>query len=230
MESIQSNLEQVRGRIAAAAHQCGRDPASITLLAVSKTHSAEDIRAAAAGGCRCFGESYAQEAIAKMDAVRDLALEWHFIGPLQSNKTQLIAQHFDWVQSVEREKIARRLHEQRPAAMAPLNVCIQVNISGEASKSGVSPAQVPALAALIGELPRLRLRGLMAIPQRAQPGDLAAQRRPFRQLHELFEQLIAQGLALDTLSMGMSGDLEAAILEGATLVRVGSGLFGARPR
>jgi pyridoxal phosphate enzyme (YggS family) len=229
MDSIQSRVQQVRERIAAAARLSGRDPAAITLLAVSKTRNADEIRAAVAADCRCFGESYAQEAIAKMALLADLALEWHFIGPLQSNKTQLISQHFDWVHSVEREKIARRLNDQRPPQMPPLNVCIQVNISGEASKSGVTLAQVPALAAQISELPRLKLRGLMAIPQRTDPHDREAQRRAFHQLRVLFEQLNAQGLELDTLSMGMTHDLEAAILEGSTIVRVGSGLFGERP-
>ena len=228
MDSIQSNIMQVRERIAAAAQQCGRDPDSVTLLAVSKTHRAEEIRTAAAAGCSCFGESYAQEAVAKMASLTDLPLQWHFIGPLQSNKTQLIARHFDWVHSVERDKIAHRLNEQRPLELAPLNVCIQVNISGEDSKSGVTTDQVAELATLIDELPRLQLRGLMAIPQPSDTDDLDVHRRPFRHMRLLFEQLNRQGLQLDTLSMGMSDDLEAAIAEGATILRIGTAIFGRR--
>jgi len=231
MDSIQSNLLHVHERIANAAQQCGRDPASITLLAVSKTHNAETIRSAAAAGCSCFGESYVQEAIAKMAPLSDLPLEWHFIGPIQSNKTASIAQHFHWVHSVDREKIARRLHEQRPLPLAPLNVCIQVNISGETTKAGVTADQVEQLARVILGLPRLTLRGLMAIPQPTYSAALETQRQPFRRMRELLEQLNNNlGLQLDTLSMGMSDDLEAAILEGATIIRVGSALFGDRSR
>jgi len=178
-------------------------------------------------GVRRFGENYLQEALQKIEALADLDLEWHFIGPIQSNKTRAIAEHFDWVHSVDRLKIARRLNEQRPAALAPLNVCLQLNVSAEQSKSGAEPAQLAALAAEVAALPRLRLRGLMAIP--AATEDVARQRAAFRCMGEAQAQLQAAGLELDTLSMGMSGDLEAAIAEGATLVRIGTALFGPRP-
>jgi PLP dependent protein len=218
----------VRERIARAAHAAGRDPLTVALLAVSKTFPAEDVRAAHAAGQRAFGENYVQEALAKLDALADLRgeLEWHFIGPLQSNKTRPVAERFDWVHSIDRLKIAQRLSEQRPEHLPPLNVCVQVNVSGEASKSGLAPAEAAAVARAVAALPRLHLRGLMAIPEPA--GDLEQQRAPHRALRELFEQLRADGLALDTLSMGMSGDLEAAVLEGATLVRIGTAIFGAR--
>ncbi|MDE1183369.1 YggS family pyridoxal phosphate-dependent enzyme [Paraburkholderia sp.] len=228
MPDLVHNLDAVQQRIALAAHVAGRDPRSVTLLAVAKTFPAEDVRAAHAAGQRAFGENYLQEALTKIDALADLrtSLEWHFIGPLQSNKTRPVAEHFDWVHSVDRLKIAQRLAEQRPASMPPLNVCLQVNISGEASKSGVTAAEASEVAHAIAAMPQLRLRGLMAIPEPA--GSIETQREPHRKLRELFEQLNADGLALDTLSMGMSDDLEAAVLEGATIVRVGTAIFGAR--
>ncbi|MEO7150428.1 MAG: YggS family pyridoxal phosphate-dependent enzyme [Burkholderiaceae bacterium] len=228
MAMIADKLMQVRARIAAACAGSGRDVQSVTLLAVSKSQPAVAVRAAhAAGHCR-FGENYVQEGVDKIDALADLlsALEWHLIGPLQSNKTRVVAERFDWVQSVDRLKIAQRLSEQRPPDRAPLQVCLQVNISGEPSKSGAAPADVPALAHAVAALPRLRLRGLMAIPEPA--ADRAAQEAPLRALRELFEALQADGLALDTLSMGMSDDLEAAVAQGATLVRIGSAIFGPR--
>jgi PLP dependent protein len=228
MSDLAHNLDSVHRRIERAAQSAARDAASIALLAVSKTFPADAVRLAHAAGQRTFGENYVQESIAKIEALADLrsALEWHFIGPLQSNKTKLVAQHFDWVHSVDRPKIAERLAEQRPDSLPPLNVCVQVNISGEASKSGIEPADVPALARAIAALPKLRLRGLMSIPEPA--GDLDAQRAPHRALRELFDRLRADGLDIDTLSMGMSADLEAAVLEGATIVRVGTAIFGAR--
>lgn len=228
MTTIENALQAVKARIIRAAAQCGRDPAGITLLAVSKTFGPDVIRAAFACGQRAFGESYVQEALNKMAVLADLPIEWHFIGPIQSNKTRPIAEHFAWVHSVDRERIARRLSDQRPNALPPLNVCLQVNVSGEASKSGVTPEELPALARAVAHLPRLRLRGLMTIPEPTD--DVALQRRRFRLLRELKETLVAEGLPLDTLSMGMSGDLEAAILEGATIVRVGSAIFGERMR
>ncbi|SOZ35973.1 YggS family pyridoxal phosphate-dependent enzyme [Cupriavidus neocaledonicus] len=228
MSVIAANLQAVRQGIAAAAQQAGRQPADVALLAVSKTVSPDRIRAAYAAGQREFGENYVQEGIDKIAALADLRghLQWHFIGPLQSNKTRPVAEHFDWVHSIERLRIAERLSAQRPAGMAPLQVCIQVNISGEASKSGVAPAEVPALAHAVAALPNLRLRGLMAIPEPAY--DPAAQRRPFAAMRAMLQALRADGLQLDTLSMGMSGDMEAAIAEGATLVRIGTAIFGAR--
>jgi hypothetical protein len=214
--------------MAAACHLAGRPAQSVTLLVVSKTFGSDQVRAAYACGERQFGENYVQEALDKIAELQDLRAElcWHLIGPLQSNKTRVVAEAFDWVHSVDRLKIAQRLSEQRPAHLPPLQVCLQVNISGEASKSGVHPDELAALAHAVAALPRLRLRGLMAIPEAA--GTLEEQRRPHRALRELSEQLRSQGLAMDTLSMGMSADLEAAILEGATLVRVGSAIFGAR--
>lgn len=202
---------------------------SVTLLAVSKTWAAEAVREAFAAGQRGFGENYVQEGLDKIEALADLRtqIEWHLIGPLQSNKTRAVAESFDWVHSIDRLKIAERLSAQRPAALAPLSVCIQVDVSGEASKSGVAPADVAALAHAVAALPRLRLRGLMAIPQ--VEGDFDAQQRPHLALHELFEALRRDGLTLDTISAGMSGDLEAAIAAGATMVRVGTALFGGRP-
>lgn len=228
MSVIAANLQAVRQGIAAAAQQAGRQPADVALLAVSKTVSPDRIRAAYAAGQREFGENYVQEGIDKIAALADLRdrLQWHFIGPLQSNKTRPVAEHFDWVHTIDRLKIAERLSAQRPAGMPALQVCIQVNISGEASKSGVAPAEVPALAHAVAALPNLRLRGLMAIPE---PGhDPAAQRRPFAAMRAMLQALRADGLALDTLSMGMSGDMEAAIAEGATVVRIGTAIFGAR--
>ena len=228
MTPISANLQAVHARIAAAARAAGRNPKDISLLAVSKTWPAGHVRDAAAAGQRAFGENYVQESVAKIAELAALGLEWHFIGPLQSNKTRPVAEHFDWVHSVERMKIAERLSEQRPAGMAPLNVCLQVNVSGEASKSGCAPEEAVALAKAIAVLPNLRLRGLMCIPEPVE--DVEAQRQPFRQLRELYEQLRGDGLPLDTLSMGMSHDIETAIAEGATVVRVGTAIFGERSK
>jgi pyridoxal phosphate enzyme (YggS family) len=228
MTSVIGNLNTVLNRIADACHRAGRPVDSVTLLAVSKTFPAGAVRDAFDAGCRQFGENYVQEALDKIAALADLRAQitWHLIGPLQSNKTRPVAEAFDWVHSVDRLKIAQRLSEQRPAHLPPLQVCLQVNISGEASKSGMLPAEVPAVAQAVAALPRLRLRGLMAIPEPAE-GE-AAQRAPHRALRELLATLNAAGLALDTLSMGMSADLEAAVAEGATIVRVGTALFGGR--
>lgn len=230
MSIIPDNLQAVHDRIATAAHAAQRSPDDIALLAVSKTFGPQAVIEAAQAGQHAFGENYLQEALDKMAAVQavapDDALQWHFIGPIQSNKTRPIAEHFDWVHSVEREKIAQRLSEQRPPHRAPLNICLQVNISGESSKSGVAPQDVLALAHTVASLPRLKLRGLMAIPEPTD--DIAKQRTAFRQLRQLFDACRAQSLMLDTLSMGMSADLEAAIAEGSTLVRVGSAIFGKR--
>lgn len=224
---IEANLQAVKARIARAAAAAGRDAGSIALLAVSKTHPAATIEAAARAGQRAFGENYVQEAVRKMDALATRpGLEWHLIGPLQANKTRVVAERFQWVQSVDREKIARRLSEQRPAGLAPLEVLLEVNASGEASKSGVAPREALALARAVVQLPRLRLRGLMAIPEPS--SDAAVQRARFREVRELFEELRREGLALDTLSIGMSADLEAAITEGATMVRIGTAIFGPR--
>jgi len=209
-----------------ACFAAGRAPDAVRLLAVSKTFPANAMRAAHACGQAAFGESYVQEAVEKMHALADLALEWHYIGPLQSNKTRQVAELFSWVHAVDRLKIAERLSAQRPPHLPALNLCIQVNISGEASKAGVAPAQTLELARAINALPHLKLRGLMAIPEPAE--GLEAQREPFHRLHELLTQLQAAGLACDTLSMGMSADLEAAIAEGATIVRVGTAIFGQR--
>jgi hypothetical protein len=232
MGSIGSNLQEVKRRIECACTAAGRPANSVTLLAVSKTVPAVAVREAHAAGQCAFGENYVQEALAKIGALADLraALEWHLIGPLQSNKTRPVAEAFDWVHAVDRLKIAERLAAQRPAALPPLNLCLQVNGSGEASKSGVAPDELPALARAVAALPpgRVRLRGLMAIPEPA--ADTAAQRAPLRVLAGLLRALQAEGLALDTLSMGMSADLEAAVAEGATIVRVGSAIFGARDR
>ena len=228
MSPIAEHLHAVRQRIAQAAAQCGRAPDAIELLAVSKTFSAEAIREAYAAGQRAFGESYVQEALEKIATLADLPAPvcWHFIGPLQSNKTRQVAAHFDWVHAIDRLKIAERLSEQRPAGLAPLQVCVQVNISGEASKSGVEPDALLDLAQSVAALPNLRLRGLMAIP--APCDDPAQARAPFARLAALADTLRAAGLAIDTLSMGMSNDLDAAIAEGSTLVRVGTAIFGAR--
>lgn len=230
MSVIPQKLQEVHARITTAAQNAGRDPRQIRLLAVSKTFGADAVIEAAKAGQTAFGENYLQEALDKIVTVRAAApeflLEWHFIGPIQSNKTRPIAEHFDWVHSVEREKIAQRLSEQRPAHLPPLNICLQINISGEASKSGATLEEAPALVLAIASMPRLRLRGLMAIPEPVE--GFAQQRAPFRQLRELFERLKAQGLALDTLSIGMSSDMDAAIAEGATIVRVGTAIFGQR--
>ncbi len=226
MTTISANLQAVRARIAAACAAAGRDPVEVRLLAVSKTWSAAAVRAAAGCGQRAFGESYVQEAVAKMAELADLGLEWHFIGPLQSNKTRAVAAAFAWVHSIERLKIAERLSAQRPAGLPPLQVCIEVNVSGEASKSGCAPADAPALAAAVAKLPNLRLRGLMAIPEPTEDNRLLRSR--FAALRNLRDALNAGGLALDTLSMGMSHDLEAAVAEGANIVRVGTAIFGRR--
>lgn len=226
MTTISTNLQAVRVRIAAAAQLAGRAVEDIRLLAVSKTFPPERIREAALAGQIAFGENYLQESLGKIAALADLGLEWHFIGPLQSNKTRPVAEHFSWVHGIERLKIAERLSAARGAARPPLQVCIQVNVSGEASKSGVSPGETAALAHAVAGLPNLRLRGLMAIPEPTDDMPLARQR--FAMLRELREVLNKAGMALDTLSMGMSHDLEAAILEGATIVRVGTAIFGER--
>ncbi|MBI5912344.1 MAG: YggS family pyridoxal phosphate-dependent enzyme [Betaproteobacteria bacterium] len=228
MSTIETNLQVVRTRIAAAACSAGRKPGDITLLAVSKTFAAGEVRAAYAAGQREFGENYVQEAVEKIAALAALPLIWHFIGPIQSNKTRAIAEHFDWVHSVAREKIALRLAEARPPELGPLDVCLQVNVSGETSRSGVAADAVPPLAEAVRSLPRLRLRGLMAIPEPSD--DIESQRRRFRGLRLLLEQLNAAGFGLDTLSMGMSQDLEAAVMEGATIVRVGTAIFGERAK
>lgn len=226
MATIGFNMQAVRQRVADAARACGRDPAAVGLIAVSKTFGADAVAAAHACGQRVFGENYVQEAVDKIVALASLGLEWHFIGPIQSNKTRQIAENFAWVHSVDRAKIAERLAAARPAALAPLQVCIQINIGDENTKSGVAPADAPALARAIAALPRLKLRGLMTIPPASD--DPAQQRRYFAELRKLKEQLAMAGVALDTLSMGMSADLEAAIAEGATLVRVGTAIFGQR--
>ena len=230
MATIDQTLHQVRARVARACSAAHRDVQSVTLLAVSKTFGADAIREAFTAGQRDFGENYVQEALEKMSALADLRgeLRWHLIGALQSNKTRDAAQQFDWVHCIDRLKIAQRLSAQRPPDRPPLQLCIQVNVSGEASKSGVVPADAVALALAIAELPRerVRLRGLMSIPE-PQKG-FEAQRRPHRALRELLAVANERGLALDTLSMGMSADLEAAIHEGATIVRVGTAIFGSR--
>ena len=230
MSTIAHNLQVVTEAINVAAREAQRAPNAIQLLAVSKTFPAQAVFEAVLAGQRAFGENYVQEGVDKIQEVAKMRgctpLEWHFIGPIQSNKTRLIAENFDWVHTIEREKIAQRLSEQRPAGLHPLQVCIQVNTSGEASKSGVLPGEALALARSVAALPRLQLRGLMSIPEPSE--DFEQQRAAFRVLRELYEQLRAQGLALDTLSMGMSADMRAAIHEGATIVRVGSAIFGAR--
>ena len=228
MGSIGNNLQEVKRRIAAACAAAQRPANSVTLLAVSKTKPESAVREALAAGQHAFGENYVQEGLAKIDALADLRtqLEWHLIGPLQSNKTRAVAEAFDWVHSVDRLKIAERLAAHRPAGLPPLNVCLQVNNSGETSKSGMSVLELPAVARAVRTLPGLRLRGLMAIPEPSD--DAATQHASHRALRELLAALNAQGQALDTLSMGMSDDLEAAVAEGATLVRVGSAVFGAR--
>jgi len=230
MSIISVNMQAVEQAIQAAAEAAGRPRAAVQLLAVSKTFPFEAVLDAMQTGQRAFGENYVQEGVDKIAAVAaaapGTALEWHFIGPIQSNKTRPIAENFAWVHAVDRLKIAQRLSEQRPAGMAPLNICLQVNISGEASKSGVAPGELPDLARQVALLPHVRLRGLMAIPE--PETDAAKQHLPFARLRLLYEQLQAGGMELDTLSMGMSGDLAAAIAEGATIVRIGSAIFGAR--
>jgi pyridoxal phosphate enzyme (YggS family) len=254
---IRTGLETVRSRIAAAAEAAGRDPEDVRLIAVSKAFPAQAIHAAASCGQRAFGENYAQEAMEKIAALgwwlseaksepvsqggssgtdpgvvplehgQRLDLEWHFIGPIQSNKTKLLAERFHWVQSVDRARVARRLSDQRPLRLPPLQVCIQVNVSGETSKSGVDPSALLELAGQVEGLPRLQLRGLMTVPEPSPDADAA--RRQFRLLRQLQKDLAARGFALDTLSMGMSDDLDIAIAEGATMVRVGRAIFGDRP-
>jgi pyridoxal phosphate enzyme (YggS family) len=229
--NLQANLRALHERITKAARGAGRDPSSVRLLAVSKAFPAMMVAEAARAGQRAFGENYVQEAVEKMDALAGSAhqpLEWHFIGPIQSNKTRTIAERFDWVQSVDRPKVAERLADQRPANLPPLNVLLQVNVSGEATKGGVAPDELGQLAAIVARLPRLRLRGVMAIP--APEADFARQRAAFAFTHALFRQLREQGPNLDTLSIGMSDDLEAAITEGSTMVRVGTAIFGARAK
>ena len=220
------NIPKVLERLRLSAKKYHRSENGILLLAVSKTRPPEDIRQAYSGGLTHFGESYLQEAVAKIQALADLPLTWHFIGPIQSNKTRPIAEHFQWVHSVDREKVARRLNDQRPTGLPPLEVCLQVNISGEESKSGCSLRELPALARSVDAMPMLRLRGLMAIP--AASRDEATQRHAFAKLRKAFEQLREDFPMIDTLSMGMSGDLEAAIAEGSTMVRVGTAIFGSR--
>ena len=226
MTVIATQLQAVHARIAAACHAAGRAADSVQLLAVSKTFGPEAVRAAYAAGQTAFGENYIQEAIDKMALLDDLPLQWHCIGPIQSNKTRLVAEHFHWAQTVDRLKIAQRLSEQRPDHLPPLQVCIQVNVDGGVTKSGVSPDELPALAQAVAALPRLQLRGLMCIPD-PQP-DEAAMKAVFLRARALCEELRARGLPMDTLSMGMSGDLEAAIAAGSTLVRVGTAIFGGR--
>ena len=230
VETLQARLQAVIERIATAERVAGREPGSVALVAVSKTFPADAVAAVHAAGQTAFGENYVQEAVEKIESLGPQRgeLEWHFIGPIQSNKTRAIAEQFDWVQSVDRLKVAQRLSEQRPAELAALNVLLQVNISGEGSKSGVAPADVEALARAVGRLPRLKLRGLMAIPE--PEADAARQRAPLAAMRALFDRLRAAGVDIDTLSMGMSADLESAVLEGSTMVRIGTAIFGERQR
>ncbi|NPC58410.1 YggS family pyridoxal phosphate-dependent enzyme [Caenimonas soli] len=227
MTTIQSNLQRVHERIAAACAGAQRPVNEVTLLAVSKTFGPEAVREAFSAGQTAFGENYIQEAVEKIALLRDLPLQWHCVGPIQSNKTRLVAANFDWAHTVDRLKIAQRLSEQRPEGMAPLQVCIQVNIDGGATKAGASPGETLTLAQQIAELPRITLRGLMTIPEPA--ADFAAQKAVHLRAKALFEELREAGLAVDTLSMGMTADLEAAIEAGATMVRVGTAIFGGRP-
>jgi PLP dependent protein len=231
MTTIEGNLQGLKKRLAAACEAVGRDVKSVTLLAVSKTFGPDAVEEAMSAGQRAFGENYIQEGVEKVLALQalhpEVLLEWHCIGPVQSNKTRLVAAHFDWVHTVDRLKIAQRLAEQRPPGRTALQVCLQVNVDGGANKSGVTPDDLPDLAHQVAALDGLRLRGLMCIPEPSE--DLTVQRAAFRRVRELQEGLNAQGLALDTLSMGMSDDLEAAVAEGATLVRVGRAIFGHRP-
>jgi pyridoxal phosphate enzyme (YggS family) len=226
MTSIADNLQRVRERIRLACAAAQRDPDEVVLLAVSKTFSSADVVQAADAGQRLFGENYVQEGVDKCIALASHGLEWHCIGPVQGNKTRLVAEHFDWVHSVDRLRIAQRLSDQRPQALPPLNICLQVNIDGGASKSGAAPSEAMALARAVATLPRVRLRGIMHIPEPSE--DFAAQVAVHRRARALYEELRAAGLPLDTLSMGMSADLEAAIAAGSTMVRVGTAIFGAR--
>jgi len=223
---VTENLRKIRDLLHFAAIEANRDPAEVRLLAVSKKQSLEKIREAYAAGQRDFGENFVQEGVQKIEALADLDLTWHFIGHLQSNKTRVVAEYFDWVHTIDKLKTARRLSEQRPEDLEPLNVCLQVNVDDEDAKSGVLPAAVPELAAACSELPNLRFRGLMCLP--AIRNEFEDQRRPFAVLRELAEQLRAGGIDTDTLSMGMTGDFRAAIYEGATIVRIGTALFGER--
>ena len=232
MTTIEGNLQGLHERIERACAQAGRGVEEVSLLAVSKTFGPDAVRQAQAAGQRAFGENYVQEGVEKILVLRESAvasapIEWHCIGPLQSNKTRLVAAHFDWVQSVDRVKIAERLSEQRPDDLPPLQVCLQVNVDGGLTKSGVAPNALPALAAAVAALPRLQLRGLMCIPEPA--SDFESQCALFQRAKDLFDRLNADGLALDTLSMGMSDDLEAAVAAGSTMVRVGRAVFGGRP-
>jgi pyridoxal phosphate enzyme (YggS family) len=230
MTMIENNLQTVRARLAAACRAAGRDVGEVTLLAVSKTFGPQAVVQASGAGQTAFGENYIQEAVQKITQLRQQPgprLQWHCIGPIQSNKTRLVAEHFDWVQTVDRLKTAQRLSEQRPAGLAPLQVCIQVNVDGGATKAGVSPEEALALARQVAVLPRLCLRGVMSIPEPA--SDFAAACALFARVKAVFDALNQAGLALDTLSMGMSADLEAAIHSGSTMVRVGSAIFGGRP-
>jgi pyridoxal phosphate enzyme (YggS family) len=226
MTTIEDQIDAVRQRIQSACNSCGRPTHAVTLLAVSKTFGPDAVQAACQAGQTAFGENYIQEAVEKITALRHLPLQWHCIGPVQSNKTRLVAEHFDWVHTVDRLKIAQRLSEQRPPELPPLQVCIQVNVDGGATKSGIAPADASQLAREIASLPNLRLRGLMCIPEPAP--DLEAACAVFKRARDLFDALNAEGFGLDTLSMGMSADLEAAIASGSTLVRVGSAIFGDR--
>ena len=228
MTMIENNLRAVHDRVTLACRVAGREVSAVTLLAVSKTFGVEAVLAAVEAGQTAFGENYIQEAVQKITALRHLPLQWHCIGPIQSNKTRLVAEHFDWVHTVDRLKVAQRLSEQRPATLAPLQVCIQVNVDGGASKSGVLPEEALALAQQVAVLPGLRLRGVMSIPESAP--DFIAACALFKAVRAVFDALNAQGLALDTLSMGMSADMEAAIQSGSTLVRVGSAIFGGRTK
>ena len=225
-QNLPERIRSVRERVSQALIRAGRSAQSVTLLAITKGQPPEVVRAAADCGLRDFGESYLQEALGKLDALRDCALTWHFVGRLQANKTRPVAEAFAWVHAVDRLRIAQRLSEQRSPHLPPLNLCLQVNLAGETTKGGVAPAELAGLARAVGALPRLRLRGLMCIPP--EEPDVARQHAWFRELHRLHAALIAEGAALDTLSMGMSGDFEAAIEEGATIVRVGTALFGPR--
>lgn len=227
MQMIASNLQSVRERIAGACAAAQRDVNEVTLLAVSKTFGPDAVREAWNAGQRAFGENYIQEGVEKIALLKDLAIEWHCIGPIQSNKTRLVASHFHWAHTIDRLKIAQRLSEQRADALPPLQVCVQVNIDGGPNKSGVAPSEALDLAREVSRLPRLRLRGLMAIPEPAE--DFAAQKAVHLKTKALFDELRAAGLQIDTLSMGMTADLEAAIAAGATLVRVGTAIFGGRP-
>jgi PLP dependent protein len=226
MTTIADNLQSVRERIAAACAAAQRPVNEVTLLAVSKTFGPDAVREAHACGQMAFGENYIQEAVEKIELLRELPLEWHCIGPIQSNKTRLVAAHFAWAHTVDRFKIAQRLSEQRPESVPPLQVCLQVNIDGGTTKSGVAPQEVLALAREIAALPRLRLRGLMTIPEPA--ADFAAQKAIHLRTRALFDELRGEGLAIDTLSMGMTADLEAAIAAGSTMVRIGTAIFGGR--